>query len=316
LTPVRELLIQAESLTISFGSVHAVQDLSISVAAGEIYALVGPDGAGKTSAIRLLCGALRPQRGSVRLAGFAMAANPEAARASLGYLPQRFSLYGDLTVEENLRFLAEVRGLPPQEWTARSHEILDFVGLTAFLGRRADALSGGMRQKLGLAAALVHRPQVLLLDEPTAGVDPVTRQNFWQLLLRILPQGVGVLLSTPYMDEAQRCSRVGLMSGGRILAEGPPADLRRELQGRILELRGSPRRALLEAARGDPAIEAVQPFGDRIHARLGSGQAQDAGPRLAARARALGASVLGTAVVSPSLEDLFLYRLEQEGLRA
>ena len=178
-------LIETNHLHKSFGNTHAVDDLNLSVAAGEIYGLVGPDGAGKTTALRLLCGALRSDAGQTSITTYDIARQTEQARAQIGYLPQRFSLYEDLTVLENLRFFAEARGLPTVEWKPRCMEILEFVGLAEFINRRAGQLSGGMKQKLGLAAALVHRPRVLLLDEPTTGVDPVTRQDFWQLIIRL-----------------------------------------------------------------------------------------------------------------------------------
>src|SRR5574337_542253 len=212
------LLVEAHELRKSFGRTKAVDGVSLTVKAGEAYGLVGPDGAGKTTAMRLLVGALRLDAGSVMIGGYDLSKRPEAARSRIGYLAQRFSLYADLTVYENLRFLGEVRGVTGQAFEARAAELLKFGGLTGFEKRLAGNLSGGMRQKLGLASALVHRPQVLLLDEPTAGVDPVTRQDFWQLIIRLLSQeGVGVIVSTPYMDEAARCSRVGFMYGGRIL---------------------------------------------------------------------------------------------------
>ncbi len=209
-------LITAESLHKHFPGVHAVNDVSLHVAPGEIYGLVGPDGAGKTTLVRLLCGALHPDAGAVTLAGFDMLAAPEQGRERLGYLAQRFALYEDLTVQENLRFFAEVRGLPAARWRERSQEILEFVGLAQFQDRRAGQLSGGMKQKLGLAIALINQPQVLLLDEPTTGVDPVTRQDFWRLIIPLLAHGnLAVLVSTPYMDEAMRCTRIGFMREGR-----------------------------------------------------------------------------------------------------
>ena len=219
-------LIAAHDLRRSFGAIQAVSGLNLQVAAGQIYGLVGPDGAGKTTTLRLLCGALQLEAGEVHIAGIPLAKNTEQARAHIGYLPQRFSLYEDLTVLENIRFFAEVRGLKASEWLPRCQEILRFVGLDAFSDRLAGHLSGGMKQKLGLAAALVHRPAVLLLDEPTTGVDPVTRQDFWQLIIRLAAgeqsQAVAVLVSTPYMDEAARCHRVGFMRSGQLLLEGTP----------------------------------------------------------------------------------------------
>jgi len=290
----------------------AVDGLDLTVRAGEIYALAGPDGAGKTTTLRLLCGALEPQAGEVRLAGLDLAHQTEQARAQIGYLPQRFSLYGELTVEENLRFLAEVRGLPADQWRVRSQEILAFVQLDEFADRRAEALSGGMRQKLGLAAALVHRPPILLLDEPTGGVDPVTRQQFWQLLIRLLGQGVAVLMSTPYMDEAARCTLVGFLNRGRLIAEGPPAAIRAQLAGRVADLRGSPRRVVETALKHDPHVRGVQVLGDRLHLRLAAPLTQAALDRLAEAVRSSGAQVEWVRRVEPSLEDAFVELLEQQ----
>ncbi len=267
-------LIVAENLSKAFGHNQAVDHINLRVAAGEAYGLVGADGAGKTTTMRLLCGALRADSGRAVLGGFDLARQTEQARALIGYLPQRFSLYGELTVRENLHFFAEVRGLAQAEWQPRSLEILEFVGLAEFADRRAERLSGGMKQKLGLAAAIVHRPRILLLDEPTGGVDPVTRQGFWQLLIRLLREGVAVLISTPYMDEASRCGRVGFVNRGKLLLEGSPAEVCRRLEGRVLELVGQPRRALVEVAGADPAVQDVHTFGDRLHLRIGAGAEQ------------------------------------------
>ncbi len=303
-------LIEAENLTKSFGNVLAVDGLSLHVEGGEIYALVGPDGAGKTTTMRLLCGAMEPDQGRVRLAGYDLAREPDRARNELGYLPQRFSLYGELTVLENLRFFAEVRGLPRDQWLPRSKEILEFVGLAEFVDRRAEALSGGMKQKLGLAAALVHHPRVLLLDEPTGGVDPVTRQGFWQLVIRLLRQGVAVVISTPYMDEASRCTRVGFMNAGRLLMEGTPTEIASRLAGRVLAVTGSPWRVLEQIARQDPEVEDVRAFGDRLHLRLRPGSGRRVARRLRRAARRAGADLEGVRAVDPGLADVFLAALE------
>ena len=314
------MLIELSHLTKSFGATRAVDDVSLHVDGGEIYGLVGPDGAGKTTAMRLTCGALRPderrgeQAPSIQVGGFDMLRQTDRARAQIGYLPQRFSMYEDLTVLENLRFFAEVRGIPASQWQPRCLEILEFVGLAEFIHRRAGQLSGGMRQKLGLAAALVHRPQVLLLDEPTTGVDPVTRQDFWQLIIRLVGQeGVAVLVSTPYMDEAARCTRVGFMRQGRLLVEGIPGELRHRLDGRILEVHGSPLALLRQLARAEPAIEDAQMFGDRLHLRARPGQAQAALERLSQAIPAAGGALDGISLIEPQLEDLFISLLEDEG---
>jgi ABC-2 type transport system ATP-binding protein len=314
-------MISASHLTKTFGHNVAVDDLSLEIAAGEIYGLVGPDGAGKTTTMRLLCGAMLPdgKDAVVHIGEYDMLRQPDQARSLIGYLPQRFSLYEDLTVIENLRFFAEVRGLPAAEWQPRCMEILRFVGLDTFLDRRAGFLSGGMKQKLGLAAALAHRPRLLLLDEPTTGVDPVTRQDFWQLIIRLVNQdlaeaGVAVLVSTPYMDEAVRCTRLGLMRSGKLLLEGTPASLRSRLDGRILELRGRPLPLLRRLAEADPGVEDAQMFGDRIHLRVQADQAAAVEARLrvaaAAALPAEGGELTLLRSVPSQLEDVFISLLQ------
>ncbi len=319
-----ELLVNANHLKKSFGDTQAVNDVSVQIPAGEIYGLVGADGAGKTTTMRLLVGALLPDQGDVTICGYDVIRRTEDARSQLGYLSQRFSLYEDLTVLENIRFFAEVRGLKPNEWLPRSVEILDFVGLAKFKDRRAGQLSGGMKQKLGLASALVTRPHVLLLDEPTTGVDPVTRQDFWQLVIKLVSapispnpsggtgeegdrgQGVSVIISTPYMDEASRCHRVGFMKDGKIIAEDTPSNLRARLNNRILELRGSPINTLRHVAHHDPDVEDVQAFGDRLHIRVGENKAQGVLSRLKSEIRTAGGHVDELRSVPPVLEDVFI----------
>lgn len=299
--------ILAEGVSKHFGPIRAVDDVTVRVAPGEIYGLVGPDGAGKTTLVRLICGAMHPDGGSVTLAGYAMNRQPDRAREQLGYLAQRFSLYEDLTVQENLRFFAEVRGLPAAEWQARSEQILQFVGLDAFRSRRAGQLSGGMKQKLGLAIALINRPHVLLLDEPTTGVDPVTRQDFWRLIIPLLHDGnLAVLVSTPYMDEAMRCTRIGFMRGGQIIREGPPAELRALLNGRIVEMGGEPQTLVARLAQADPGVEALQRFGKQYHLRVAAGQAEAVMQRLQAAILAAGGQVDILRPIPAQLEDVFI----------
>ena len=306
-----EQMIQATQLSKSFGQTRAVNELNLQVRAGEIYGLVGPDGAGKTTTMRLLCGALQPDRGQISVAGYRMDKAPDLAREQLGYLSQRFSLYEELTVLENLRFFAEVRGIPHSEWQARTMEILSFVGLADFTERRAGFLSGGMKQKLGLASALVHRPRVLLLDEPTGGVDPVTRQDFWQLIIRLVNQeGISVLVSTPYMDEAVRCTYVGFMQHGRLVVEDHPQALRDRLDGRILEVRGQPLKQLRVLAAADPDVESVQTFGDRLHLRVRPGQIKAASKRIKQASKAQ-ANLTSIEQVPAQLEDVFIALLEE-----
>jgi ABC-2 type transport system ATP-binding protein len=315
-----DYLVNATHLKKSFGDNHAVDDVSLQIKAGEIYGLVGSDGAGKTTTIRLLVGALTPDAGEASVCGFDVLKQVELARAHIGYLSQRFSLYEDLTVLENIRFFAEVRGLSQQEWLPRSMEILEFVGLGNFKDRRAGQLSGGMKQKLGLASALVTRPRLLLLDEPTTGVDPVTRQDFWQLVIKLVsapltptplpegegPGGVSVLISTPYMDEASRCHRVGFMKLGRIIAEDSPSNLRARLAERVLELRGSPINTLRHIAHHDEDVEDVAAFGDKLHLRVKEGRSRAVIERLPGLIAAEGATLIELRLIPPALEDVFI----------
>jgi ABC-2 type transport system ATP-binding protein len=270
--------------------------------------------------------------GSVEICGYDISKQIENARSQIGYLSQRFSMYEDLTVLENIRFFAEVRGLTSKEWLPRSMEILEFVGLANFKDRRAGQLSGGMKQKLGLASALVTRPRVLLLDEPTTGVDPVTRQDFWQLVIRLvsaplrLPPnspnfgggkeereaGTSVIITTPYMDEASRCHRVAFMQRGRIIADGPPSELRAEYNERILELRGQNLNLLRRFAAQDKDVEDVHAFGDRLHLRVRANTGQAVMKRLPNELNKDGAHVDDIRMIPPVLEDVFIALLEQD----
>jgi ABC-2 type transport system ATP-binding protein len=318
---MENILIQAEGLHKTFHTskgavVHAVDGLNLEVRAGEIYGLVGSDGAGKTTTIRLLVGALRLNAGQVSIAGYPIDRQLEQARAQIGYLSQHFSLYDDLTVMENIRFFAELRGLRSDEWLPRCLEILEFVDLIDFKDRRAGQLSGGMRQKQGLAIALVSRPRILLLDEPTTGVDPITRQDFWQLIIRLVStshsDGVCVLISTPYMDEAARCQRISFMRHGKIILEGSPGDLRLTLSGRILELRGEPLLQVRRLAAEDPGVEDVHSFGDRLHLRLKEPQPQVVIDRLRISIPQGGAQFIDARAIPPSLEDVFINLSDRE----
>jgi ABC-2 type transport system ATP-binding protein len=312
-------LVSAHNLRRYFGDIHAVDGVTLQVPAGEVYGLVGSDGAGKTTTMRLLVGALLPDEGEVSICGYDVRKHVEQARSQIGYLSQRFSLYEDLTVLENIRFFAEVRGLLRADWLPRSLEILAFVGLAPFKERRAGQLSGGMKQKLGLASALVTRPRVLLLDEPTTGVDPVTRQDFWQLVIKLVSRpiaagqspedasrGVAVIISTPYMDEASRCHRVGFMKAGRLIAEDAPSGLRARLAGRILEMRGEPINLMRHVAHQDPDVEDVAAFGDRLHLRVRQGALDTVLMRLPESVREHGGRVIDLRAVPPGLEDVFI----------
>lgn len=316
------MLVEAEHLRREFGNTLAVEDVNLHIREGEIYGLVGPDGAGKTTTLRLLCGAYQPtpgeaQESRINIAGFDLLRQADRARAQIGYLSQRFSLYEDLTVLENIRFFSELRGLSASQWKPLCMEILQFVGLAEFAERRAGQLSGGMKQKLGLASALVTKPHVLLLDEPTTGVDPVTRQDFWQLIIRLVSSppnggGVCVLISTPYMDEAARCHRVGFLRKGKLVKEGSPGQLRQGLNQHIVELSGEPLSLVKSVALSDPDVEEVRRFGNRLHLRMKTGASQEAIQRLGESVTRSGGAFSGARQISPTLEDVFMALASQE----
>ena len=311
-----EPVLEARDLFMVYGATRAVDGISLTVGPGEAYGLVGPDGAGKTTTMRLLVGVLSGGAGEVRILGKDLRRERSNALVHVGYLAQRFSLYEELTVQENLTFFGAARSLRSADVKTRSAELLRFVGLAGFERRLAGQLSGGMKQKLGLACALIHRPRLLLLDEPTTGVDPVTRQDFWQLIIRLLADGVAVVVSTPYMDEAARCKRLGFMSHGRILMQGGPRELAGLLSGRVLMLIAQPKGTAREVCRADPDVEDVAAFGDRLHLRLAAGAATG-GPhivldRLTAALLAAGVQLDELRVIPPSLEDVFIAL--QEGI--
>ena len=303
-------MIQATSLRKHFGHVTAVDGVNLDIPAGEIYGLVGSDGAGKTTTLRLIVGALRPDEGSVNVCGYDIATQADQARANIGYLSQRFSLYEDLTVMENIRFFAEVRGLPAGEWEPLCNHILDFVGLMPFRDRFAGNLSGGMKQKLGLASALVTRPKVLLLDEPTTGVDPVTRQDFWQLIIKLVNDkatgGFSVLLTTPYMDEAARCNRIGFMKHGRIIAEGTPRQIREKFIGSVLEVQAYPVHKVRRLMEQCPEVSDVRAFGDRLHIQVKPGMEEKVAKKCEENIKANGFTFVDSRIMPPTLEDVFI----------
>jgi len=297
--------IETSDLSRSFGAVHAVAGLTMSVPAGRIYGLIGADGAGKTTTLRLLCGALLPDGGQASVMGIDVARDPEGVRRRIGYMPQRFSLYGDLTVRENLLFFADIYGVPRAEQAALLDRLLAFSRLSKFQSRRADALSGGMKQKLALACSLIHKPDVLMLDEPTTGVDPVSRREFWDIVRDTVSQeGMTVLVSTPYMDEADRCHTVGFMREGALMASGSPRELQALVSGVVLEVQATPYHEAQVRLRGIPGVREVQVFGDRLHI-----VADTALPEEALRRQLDGSDVTLGSVrqVQPTMEDVFMY---------
>jgi len=288
-----------------YGETPALADLSLDVREGEMFGLIGPDGAGKTTAIRLMCGLLHADAGDLKVLGLDPVTSHRQITERVGYLSQRFSLYGDLTIDENIAFFAEVHGV--RDFHRRRDQLLSMTQLTSFRSRLADRLSGGMKQKLALACTLVHEPSLILLDEPTTGVDPISRREFWKLLSEFLAHGITILMSTPYLDEAERCSRVALLHQGRVLAMDEPARLRTLITGRMLEVI-APGRKAAEVLRRLPGVVDAQVFGERVHVTLGNG-----GDSAEAEFRAaLASTPLASApirAVQPSLEDVFIARL-------
>jgi ABC-2 type transport system ATP-binding protein len=306
--------IELNSVTKTYGAVVAVRDLSLTVGAGEMFGLIGPDGAGKTTTIRLMCGLLKTDRGTVRvLDRDPVKAHREVTR-SVGYLSQRFSLYGDLSIDENIAFFAEIHGMNMRHAAikARRERLLELTQLTRFRSRLADQLSGGMKQKLALACTLVHEPKVILLDEPTTGVDPVSRREFWKLLSEFLAQGITILMATPYLDEAERCSRVALLHEGALIALDTPANLRSSLAGQVMEVIAADRERATHLLEGLPGVADVQMFGERAHVRLEPGSPLGDPDRLSAVLKDVSVPVQSIRRVPASLEDVFIARVAKE----
>ncbi len=290
----------------------ALDGVDLDVRLGESFGVVGPDGAGKTTLMRLLCGLLDPSAGTMEVFGEPLPARREAVKPRIGYVSQRFSLYGDLTIKENLDFFADIHGVRGAEAEERKAELLEFTRLTPFTDRLADRLSGGMRQKLSLICTLIHRPELLLLDEPTTGVDPITRRDFWAILTELLAQGLTIVMSTPYLDEAERCHRVALMDRGRVLALGSPGALRRGEGLQVIEVVCDPVRAAAAALEGRRGVEDVHSFGDRLHVLVdGAADAEEAGRELAAHLGRRQVEVRAVRPVLAGLEDVFIQLLRR-----
>lgn len=293
----------------SFAGRPAVRGLSLEVRPGEIFGLVGPDGAGKTTTLRMLAGILPADAGTMMLAGVDVVRHPERAKHALSYMPQRFGLYEDLTVDENIRFYADLFGVKAEERASRSEQLLKAAGMAEFHKRLAGQLSGGMKQKLGLVCALIHRPKVILLDEPTTGVDPVSRRDFWRILYELLAEGVAILLSTAYLDEAERCHRVALLHQGRLLFSDTPQNLKARMPKSVLVIQSRDSRKLRALLEGEPGISGMVLHGDALRIVV------DDATRIAAVKARLDA---GTASfdfiekVEPTIEDLFVDAVSAE----
>jgi len=293
-----------ETVTKKYGRITALDRASFEVARGEMFGVIGPDGAGKTTAIRVACGLVPIDGGRVSVLGRDPLRDHRAVTQQVGYLSQRFSLYGDLTIDENIAFFAEIHGVA--RYHAARDRLLEMTQLTPFRARRADRLSGGMKQKLALACTLVHEPQVLLLDEPTTGVDPVSRREFWKLLSEFVTAGLTIVMTTPYLDEAERCARVALLHEGHVLAIDRPAALQSTLDGRLLEVIADLPRPPLDILAALPGVEDVQPFGERAHVRVAAGTQAQGVAAVTAALNQRGIRVLSARPVPATLEDVFI----------
>jgi len=265
-------IIEINRLIRDFKSVHAVNELTLSVAPGELFGLVGPDGAGKTTTLRLLAGLLDITEGETTILGIDLKSKAEEIKPHVGYMAQQFSLYGELSVLENLQFFAELFDVSIQNQRERTERLLSFAGLTEFKDRRAANLSGGMQKKLALACTLIHQPEILLLDEPTTGVDPVSRREFWNILTELHLEGTTIIVSTPYMDEADRCSRVGLMYAGKLVECDTPLNIRNKVEGEMIELQAEDWQKALETVSNLSGVHEAQTYGESIHLLVDSGK--------------------------------------------
>ncbi len=301
--------VAASALTRRFGDLTAVDSLSFEVAPGEIFGLVGPDGAGKTTTMRLLTSIMTPTSGDAWIHGNHVTSDADAVKNIIGYMSQRFGLYSDLTVMENIDFYADIYGVPRAGRSAAIDRLLAFSNLSPFTNRLAGNLSGGMKQKLGLACALVHTPKVLFLDEPTNGVDPVSRRDFWRILYQLLREGVTIFLSTAYLDEAERCSRIGLLHHGSLIALGAPQEVKTLMRGAIVEVAAPELRSAAAALRAVFPPRAVSLFGDRIHVAVD--QASTGIPAVSDVLKKAALTVTTVREVPPSLEDIFVSVLSE-----
>ena len=308
-----EPIIETRELTRRFGSLVAVDCLNLTVSSGEIFGLVGPDGAGKTTTLRMLCGLMDPSSGSARVAGHDAAREPQAVKDRIGYMAQRFGLYQDLTVEENMIFYADLFGIVGQERDALTTRLLRMTRMEPFRGRQAGRLSGGMKQKLALMCTLLHKPEILFLDEPTHGVDPVSRRDFWAILYQLVKDGITVLVTTAYLDEAERCNRVGLMYRGRLIQCDAPEAARRQIPEDCYQVEAPDPRAARELLLKSDGVLCVEPSGATLHLFLSSARTspEELGRQLEKEGH-------GPAVfqrIMPSLEDVFIAQVRKAELK-
>src|SRR5262245_49176036 len=259
------MFIRTNNLTRKFGNLTAVNRLDLEIAKGEVFGLIGPDGAGKTTTLRMMCGLLDPTEGKVSVAGFDVSKDPDAVKDRIGYMAQKFGLYGDLTVQENMQFYADIFGVNRKDRHDLTDELLQMTRMDPFRTRPAAKLSGGMKQKLALMCTLLHRPEVLFLDEPTNGVDPVSRRDFWAILYQLVKQGMTVFVTTAYLDEAEHCDRVALMDHGRLIHAASPAEIKKALPEACFEVRGADNRAIRNLLARQPGVLSADPSGASVH---------------------------------------------------
>ena len=298
--------IKIENLKRSYNEIIAVKGVSYSVAKGEMFGLVGPDGAGKTTTIRMLTGLLRPDSGNAEVLSYDLLKQQNLIKNEIGYLSQKFSLYGDLTIDENIEFFADIHGV--KNFKDRRNELLEFTRLTPFRDRLADKLSGGMKQKLALACTLIHKPKIIFLDEPTTGVDPVSRRDFWKILSDLQKDGITIFMTTPYLDEAERCNRIALMNNGEIISWDTPKNVKASLKAQIVEIVCSPIREAYNIIKAKTGFE-VQMYGDRLNVALQNFNNDYTGLENLLVENKI--QIFDKRIITPSLENVFIHLISK-----
>ncbi len=298
-------IISINNLSKNFGEIEAVRDISFDIKEGEMFGFVGPDGAGKTTTLRIMCGLLNPDGGTVSLFNKNITEARKEIQSQIGYLSQKFSLYGDLSVDENIEFFAEIHTV--KDYKKRRNELLDFTKLKPFRDRLADKLSGGMKQKLALACSLIHQPKILFLDEPTTGVDPVSRRDFWKILSNLLKEGITIFMTTPYLDEAERCNRIALMNNGKIIALDTPAKVKESTGIKVIELVVSPLQKAIKILNENNWQ--VQSFGDRI--QIITQSPEEDLEKILEQLRQNNLELIDNRIITPSLENVFIHLIKK-----
>lgn len=304
--------VEVKGLTKVFDGITAVNDLSLTVNHGEMFGLVGPDGAGKTTTLRMLCTVLLPTHGTATILDYDLQKDPSIIKKKIGYLSQRFSLYGDLTVDENIEFFAEINEV--YDYHARREELLEFTRLIQFRNRLAENLSGGMKQKLALACTLIHRPKIIFLDEPTMGVDPVSRRDFWKILSELQKSTITIIMTTPYLDEAERCTRIALMNAGRLMVVDTPQKIKELMSGEVIEIVCEPIRYAIKALKDFHVVQSVQVFGDRLNIVVENSQRDF--PFIKHVLQEAGIEISEWRTIQASLENVFISLMSKETVQS